>query len=223
MFFDKGKEKEAAAKKVVTFGDSVTWYDGKPANPRFTQHSMIVGYQSHVRKALGWKVTNKGVSGDTTQQICERSLKFDYRDYDLAIFFAGINNLRDDPDQHYGELQPIGGPFDRGTFCGAYQKMVEDVIQRSPETKLLLIVPYKCWSGEHGLLPPKFRDTILAIGILYGIPVLNLYDNLQFNELNREVFFADDPAKQPWFFHLNDLGYQWLADLLIPCLKNMYE
>ena len=110
----------------------------------------------------------------------------------------------------------IGGDFNRYTLIGAYQAMIEDILTRSPQTKIGIIVPYKVWNTQvGGLMPRTYIDGIMNVAKLYSIPYLNLYDEAQLNELNRDYYFVDDQAQVPYYYHLNNKGYELISRKIV--------
>ena len=86
--------KKLFGKKIVTFGDSITWYDHQLFVDKTTMpNTRAIGYQTYLRSAFGCEVNNQGISGQNTKQIGTRSKAFDYSDYSLATFFAGVNDF----------------------------------------------------------------------------------------------------------------------------------
>lgn len=210
-----GHSRNLIGKKMVTFGDSITWYDNNP----FVSNSLLynkrcVGYQTYLRSAFDCGISNQGISGQHSGQIMNRSFQFDYSTYELALFFMGVNDFGS--ERQAGELLEIGGDFNRYTLIGAYQAMIEDILTRSPQTKIGIIVPYKVWNTQvGGLMPRAYVDGIMDVAKLYSIPYLNLYDEAQLNELNRDYYFVDDQTKVPYYYHLNNKGYELISRKIV--------
>lgn len=216
-----GYSRNLIGKKIVTFGDSITWYDNQP----FVANSVVpnkrcIGYQTYLRSAFDCGVNNQGISGQHSGQIMNRSFTFDYSTYELALIFMGVNDFGS--ERQAGEVLPIGGDFNRYTLVGAAQAMIEDILTRSPQTKIGLIIPYKVWNTDvGGLMPRTFADGLMEVAKLYGIPFLNLYDEAQLNELNRDYYFVDDQTKVPYYYHLNNKGYELISRKIVHFVDTM--
>lgn len=206
--------KNLLGKKIVTFGDSVTWYDQQFFVANTTDAgSRVVGYQSYLRTAFGCEVNNQGLSSENTKNILARSKAFDYTGYSLVTFLTSINDFGQ--SRQLGTVAPIGSSFDESTFCGAYQAMIEDVINRFPTLKIGIIIPYKVWNNNlGGMMPRTFAEKTIEIAQLYSLPYLNLYDESQINELNKDELFVDDTNKVPYQYHLNNTGYQIISQYI---------
>lgn len=202
-------------KKWVTFGDSVTWYNQQPYLPITKEPEKICnGYQVHLEENLPIKIENQGISGDTVQDVCQRSSVFDYQAFEGVSFFVGINNFNQQIPE--GQILDKHSVFDQTTFCGAYQGLIEDVLHRFPEKKILLIAPYKVWKKSLGLLPEKYSQIIKEIGHVYQLPVCDLYHASAINPLENVADFVDNPENVDYYFHVNDQGYEKISQILIP-------
>ncbi|MHC5268731.1 SGNH/GDSL hydrolase family protein [Enterococcus sp. LJL98] len=207
-------------KNWVAFGDSVTWYDQKQFLAFTRQpNQKCQGYQTHLEQELEIKIENQGISGNTVQDVCQRSLNFDYAHYQGVSFFVGINNFNKMSTSTFGQIEEKGHPFDASTFCGAYQTMIEDVLNRAPHVQILLIIPYKVFKQTHGELPAIYSQTIRQIAQLYGLPFCDLYTHSPIDPLDVPQDFVDDFNLVHYYFHLNNEGYKKIATLLIPFFK----
>lgn len=206
--------------KWVTFGDSVTWYDQKNFLP-FTNkpNQLCVGYQSHLTEKLNWKITNQGISGDTTQDVFIRSSTFDYSTYDGVSFLVGINNFNKSTLKQFGQVQGIGTLFNTDTFCGAYQQMIEDIIQKFPHLQIILISPYRVFKQGFGELPPIYSETIKEIAEVYQLPFCDLYYDSPICPTTHPEDFVDDFKVVQYYFHLNNQGYEKISEVLVPFFK----
>tara|TARA_R110002033_G_scaffold101584_1_gene149651 strand:+ start:97 stop:1920 length:1824 start_codon:yes stop_codon:yes gene_type:complete len=149
-------------------GDSITEYDD---------------YQPLVALSTGLTSNNYGVSSSTvaktsvgTQNISmvQRVLGLDgltaIPNADIWSLFGGVN------DEIVSDT-PIGAfatsSFDVTTFYGAYQSIIENIIGRTNNPKLLLITPTQ--TSYNGARIDSYRDCILFLAAYYSIPVLDLY------------------------------------------------
>ena len=70
---------------AITFGTSVTWYDGRTYNNGQEQGTVCKGYQYYLRAMLNMNVTNEGVDGATMPGICQKILT--HNNFDGYTFF----------------------------------------------------------------------------------------------------------------------------------------
>lgn len=219
--YQKSYSKNLMGKKMVTFGDSITWYDNQPyvANS-VVPNKRCIGYQSYLRTAFDCVVNNQGVSGEHSAQIRNRSVAFNYTGYELATYFCGVNDFGS--ARAVGEVKPVGSDFDRYTLIGAYQSMLEDVMKRYPTMKLAIIIPYKVWNTDvGGAMPATYAKGIKDVAEFYSIPVLDLYNESQINEVNRASLFVDDQAKVPYYYHLNSTGYELISRKIVSFINGI--
>lgn len=222
-------------KKYVSFGDSITWYDGKTFTTSHKENGQYVkGYQSYVVDELGCTLDNKGESGwDMTQIYISRISAYDFTDCYLTTITSGANDCR--KGIPVGTLQPIGSAFNASTYAGALQASIEKVISSNPNTKIVLITPIRGWYTEYntanvpntdpsvvGLMKREYPEMVKSIGVLYGIPVVDFYDELGWNDLNKNVYLGDDPAKfTAYLLHPNNKGYRRMGELVLSKLRNL--
>lgn len=208
-------------KRCVTFGDSITWYDKQTYNINTLESGVKVkGYQSYLEEMLGLTITNQGVSGNTTPQVCTRIKAFDFTGYDLVTLMSGTNDFRDASTEQIGIIQTIGSIFDETTFIGAYQTMIESILTRYPNIRIQIFTPFMVWRNGV-LMPETYIDALKSVGELYGIPVLDLYHNSGINDLTKGLFIVDDTSKVNYQFHPSTKGYERLSmNCIVPFVEN---
>jgi lysophospholipase L1-like esterase/predicted amino acid racemase len=209
-----------AGKKIVTFGTSISWYDGQQYNANTTEPGVTVkGYQSFIREKLGVIVDNQGVSGNTTPQINTRIQVYDFTGVDAVIMEAGTNDFRDMSTEQIGTIEPIGSAFDNTTFIGAYQEAIEHILGENPEIKIFLFAPIKGWKDGIGIMPETYPQAVMDIGKLYSLSVCNLYYDSGINDLTKSVYIVDTDAVS-FDFHPSTKGYERMANIILPFLEN---
>lgn len=195
-------------KTIVCFGDSRTWYDGKAYNDRTKAEwtgKTCVGYQQQLRDALGCTVISEGVSGNTSVQICERILAYDYTGVDAVFLEGGVNDFVKASSVTIGEIQPIGSTFDTTTVYGAWQSAIEYILTNYPSVLIYMDIPAIAWTSA-GLFPYSVAKIKGEIAELYHLPCLDLYKNAGINEVNRDYWYCDDVELTNWRLHFNDYG-----------------
>lgn len=215
-------DRKLQGKKVLTYGDSLTWYDMNAFTWGAHQGETCYGYQSYLRQYLGASTTNKGASGKTTPQIAEiilaDSATITGKDY--VIFMPSIDN-DDRLSVSPGTVQPIGGTFDTTTTAGAMQSAIEYIYSINPAVRLVIMVEPRGWTYTNGA--PKLCSELLPIVIrnvaaLYGIPIIDLWEKSGINELTRNTFLADPTFESGdntlYMYHPNNDGWARLSRII---------
>lgn len=219
--------------KYVSFGDSITWYNGRAFNSSHVESGQIAkGYQSYIVDALGCNLDNKGESGWTLPTIySDRILPLNFTDVYATTITSGANDHKN--SIAVGDVQPIGSVFNTSTYAGALQASIEHIITSNPNTKIFLITPIKGWysqatadaiTGEmHGvrMLSVRYANVMKEIGSLYSLHVIDWYNEVGFNDLNKYNFLGDNPALDPpYLLHPQNKGFQRMGELLLSVLRN---
>lgn len=204
-------------KKCIQLGDSITWYDGHVGAG--TQE-IIKGYASYLRE-LGLTVTNEAVSGacvayhseSNYEDISETVDDIDFEDYDLVTIAGGINDYAF-WNSNLGSIINGKTGFDRTTFYGGLQYILDKILRDNPNIKILLFTPLKYSGKNYGLTPNSanlklidYVNAIKEIAALYSIPVFDLYEVGEFNRYTIEGFTLDG-------LHPNNLGFEHISNKL---------
>lgn len=214
-------DKKLAYKKINTYGDSLTWYDGKEFNWGPYEGDICYGYQSYLANYLGATVYNKGASGKTTPQIdgiieSDSSLS----NVDYVIIMPSIMN-----DDRLGVLpgtvQPIGGTFDTSTTAGALQSAIEHIYSVNQAVRIVIIVEPQGFTYV-GNNYPKLCNELIPVAIrnvakLYGLPCIDLWNESGINELTRNSFYADpsfESGNHLYMYHPNNLGWSIISRII---------
>ena len=222
-------------KKIITFGDSITWYDGQPYLATHKESGKTcVGYQSWIREKLGATVVNMGWSGYTMQQILNVVRSTDLTDVDIVTLTSGAND--------WSQEIPVGvvatpkSQFDENTFAGAAQAAIEAILEKNSKVKLVLIAPIK---GYHPISahstewqigsvvddmleqPDFYYDTLKKLADLYGCYFVDLRNLTGLNWFNYPEYLLDDPAQTSnKFVHPGNEYFERIAEVVIDGLKN---
>lgn len=191
-------------KKWISYGDSIT-NNG--------------GWQALVAPKLGLAHTNMGVSSssisnhtDWATPMCDDS-RIDAipLDTNVITIMGGTN------DWHYG--MPIGTSADTGkaTFWGAYKYIIERIINRIPNCRIILMCPpfgfYK--NGQNqlntiGLTTADYGNAVKEIGKYYSLPVLDVRGDMGVNKFNALTYLQDETTT----VHMTTNGNKRLAGLV---------
>jgi lysophospholipase L1-like esterase len=192
-----------------TLGDSIT-----EAN----------GYQPIVSARLGFsRVMNYGKSGCTMTAGGEKddgaTVKVGRHidpTLDCVTIFAGVNDFR--------LSKPLGSIENRDilTFCGAYVTLVEHILTKNPSCRLNLWTPVQRdkdgydidYTNDAGHQLIDYAHRIKAIGLVYALPVLDLYAESGINKLTLPLFTSDG-------LHPNEAGHQRIAGMAASFLERL--
>ena len=212
-------------KSFATFGDSITWQDGKTYSQGDNIGEIARGYQTIIKEKCGFSsYDNYGVSGapmasgsangkGTVDTIEETDLTD--KNYDLVIIAAGTNDFKLNI--------PIG--IDNGditTFYGAYCRSVERLINANINTRIVLLTPLHRNNGGYddeftnkaGHNLKDYVNAIRSIGEKYSLPVCDMYANSGINAINLANFTIDG-------LHPNDTGYARMGAYCSAFLKTV--
>ncbi|GEM_PF-3779164 len=216
-------------KKFVTFGDSITWYDGKIYNFSNKESSKVArGYQTYMREKLKCTVYNQGANGDDMTQIYSIIKNYNYRNINAVTITSGANDHRKGIST--GTVLRKGSKFNTKTYAGALQASIEKIKASNRTAKIYLLAPIKGYFNENhtSSVPNLYRgqktvsidyvNVMKSVGRLYGISVCDLYNSTWINSLPKNVLMGDKTLN-PYYLHPSNQGYSRIADVLIPFLK----
>lgn len=207
-----------SGKKFVTFGDSITWYDGKTYDSGHIESGIVVkGYQSFMREKLACNVINAGTDGYTMPLINNVIKSYDFSSVNAVTITSGANDFRNNVS--IGTLQAVGGTFNNTTYVGAMQESIEHILNFNPEIKIYLITPIKGWNESSSILPTTYIDAINNVAKLYSLSVCDWYNNSGINNITKSIYIGDVSASL-YKLHPTLKGYERMANILIPFLEN---
>jgi hypothetical protein len=213
-------------KSFVTYGDSITHYDGNVFNENHSESGQIaVGYQSYMRDKLCCTVTNRGSGGKTMSQIYGIiNGATDLATFDAVTITSGANDHLQAVS--LGAIAPVGSTFDTNTFYGALQAAIEKVLTVKPTIKIYLITPIPGFFDDtsytyqnENKISIDFVNAIKAVGGLYSLPVCDWYSNVGINPLSKSYYLGDLPSVA-YDLHPTQAGFARMAEILIPFLRD---
>jgi len=161
-------------------------------------------YTAAVSNITGVTIVNKGVSGD---RIVDLNTRLDseltanpnlFDDVEYALIEIGTN------DYHYHTYPKLGELYDTPdstapTFASGLKWAIEKILTANNTIKLFLVTPNE---QDYVLFPYKFYNMsgwnlndmavlISRIGLLYSVPVIDLYNESGFNEYNITDYTSD--------------------------------
>jgi len=209
-------------KNCVCIGDSIMWYDGHELG---STGVIAVGYPSYLHNILGLTVNNQGISGACVAYHEERQPvdnvitvdSVNFANYDLVVLEGGINDFI--TGSPLGQI--TSGSFDKTTFYGAYQYIIEKILTDNPTIQIVIFLPYKIAWGTAGTLPlSDYIEAIKKIADRYAIPIIDMYNKSGFNV---KTYGANNVPGTYTIdgLHANNAGYKRLCDILISELRNL--
>ena len=138
-------------------------------------------YHDYIAKKHGMTVKNYANGGQGymkgTNNFVEQSKRVS-SDCDIVTIFGSWNDWNDMYDN-------IGTYKDTGTdtLCGCIYNTINNIIERCPDAKIGIITPTPWKSTNYFTLSDYslgkaqgYIDALVGVGRMYGIPVLNLFD-----------------------------------------------
>ncbi len=210
----------AASDYVVScFGDSTTW----GANGEASGGGMDIAWPGRLKEKMGFReVYNFGKKGSRLAVTAERKDSFVERldqvlakPADLFLVLGGVNDFQHDV--------PLGsaGEEDTHTVCGAVRHIIEGILTRYPDRKLIFLTPMKNnfqhptkhYPGSfdknaQGLIQADYAAAIRKTCDHYSVPVIDLYA-----ESGISPFLpAQQKRYMPDGLHYSEAGYERLAE-----------
>ena len=134
-------------------------------------------------------------------------------DCDCITIMGGTNDCTRQAGANMGEL----GVKNTNTFIGAYQTMIEGLLDRNPGVRIILITPPKCFTTENTLNANliEYVNAIKAIAEYYSLPCLDLYHLLGQNDITRDYYTYDN-------VHFSEAGGKVVGRLIANFIHNNY-
>ena len=220
-----------SGKNGISFGDSITWYDGKIfSTSHIEEGQKAIGYQSYIRNYFKCNILNMGESGYTMPIIYNNKvLTANYSDIDFVTLTSGANDAR--LGVPIGVLAEVGSSFITSTYAGAMQAAIEHILSQNPQIMIILLTPIKGWFLENGTgnvpgsypdIPSSYPNMVKMIGELYSLPVIDMYSNVFINKITRPIYIGDkdmwgtEPAA--YYLHPTNLGFKMMGEYI--CKQN---
>ncbi|MBO5883482.1 MAG: SGNH/GDSL hydrolase family protein [Clostridia bacterium] len=246
MGYEKYKEPTGfEGKAVVTFGDSITWYNGNTYNWGKEAGSKATGYQHYMEEELGLTVYNQGYSGNTMPQIMGYARAYtNFKNVDYMTIMSGGNDER--RNTPLGTLAAKGSNFDTTTYIGALQSGIEYALACNPEIKIVLFTPIVGWiyadgQGDEGydydydeanqptvdgIITEKWANAVKEVAELYGLTVCDLYNDCEMQyDIQDRIDYMNDPEPENgnnlYSLHPNTAGYKLMAKEIIKTFKSL--
>ena len=165
------------------------------------------GWPGNVAKALQIpSIVNNGVNGahvigtaglvaqaNAVSETCE-----------LCTIMGGTNDGADILAGKIGEI----GTKDTTTYLGSYQTIIETLLAKNPKMRIFMLKPPRCYDRDGKVQFDTISDCIDQLHEYYGIPVIDVYNNLGMNEFNYSAYLSADKL------HFNSDGIAAMTTLV---------
>lgn len=136
---------------------------------------------------------------------------------ELCTIFLGTNDEKS--GKSLGTIQAIGSTHDTNTFTGAYQTLIESLLTLNPKMRIILMTPSRAWTNISATVPRPglitFGNRVKEIGETYNVPVVDMYNNMGYNEINQTTYLNDG-------LHYKEDGRKAVAKLVVGALRQYY-
>lgn len=187
--------------KIGLLGDSITY--GGCMN-KFLEH--INGVKLGVNGAT--------IIGNTSNSIISQAESIT-NEYDSVVIMGGTNDSShissngEFVSSALGTIQSTGSTFDKNTFYGAYQYIIEKLLETNPKIKILLVCPPRAYSSntkEKEL--EKVGEAVINIANFYGLPYTDLWHRCPINSITNTTYLKDN-------LHPNNDGNNLIGDIVM--------
>lgn len=204
-------------KDLVMYGDSIV-----AGSPGTTPYSTLLKNTLHLDHSTnegvsGRPIADGTINGSGTVTTVENTIS-NYSDYNLVIIAGGTNDFK--LNVPLGSISNVGSTFNRNEFTGAYQHLLEDIVNTNNNIRIILMTPLQrnnsgydiYYTNSAGCKLIDYVERIKEIGKLYSVPVIDMYSNSGLNLLNLSTFTLDG-------LHPNNDGYSMLVNYLTEQIK----
>lgn len=207
-------------KKSVMYGDSIV--AGSPGTTPYAQRlqTELLLNQSANEGVSGRPIADGTPNGSGTVTTVANTIST-YSTYDLVIIAGGTNDFK--LNVPLGNILPVGSNnFNRNEFTGAYQHLLENIINTKDTIRIVMMTPLQRNNSGYDIYHTNtagyklidYCNRIKEIAQLYSVPVIDMYSNSSLNLLNLSTYTLDG-------LHPNNTGYEILTDYIAHQLINM--
>ena len=216
---------ELKGKKIAFLGDSITEGCGTSAREHI--------YWNVIGRRTGAEVFGYGIGGTRiapqriptvespwTDKYFASRVDSMIPDADVVVIFGGTNDFGHG-DAAFGKLTDRTND----TFCGAVHLLLQKVMERYPEAKIVLMTPMhrlsedEIYYNEFGIRRAgnleRYVNAMKDIAGFYGVPAVDLFHECPIQpklDAQREMYMPDG-------LHPNDAGHL----LIVRCLMKVLE
>lgn len=194
-------------KKIIFFGDSITQMGVAPG-----------GYVDLIRKSLDplkYEVIGSGIGGNKVYDLYLR-MEEDVlaKKPDLVVIYVGVN------DVWHKQSMRTGTDYDK--FIAFYQALIHKI--QASGSKVVLCTPAVIGEKKNGANEmdadlDKYSGAIRELANKNKLPLCDLRELFKAYEEKNNIADVAKGVLTTDGVHLNDIGNQTLAEVLIPLLK----
>lgn len=181
-------------KKIMSLGDSLT-------EQGYWQNYMCgrLGAKDYLNLAIGGKKVFEFVENVNSDNI---------KDIDIVTIMGFFNN----GSNIAGNINDEKSNDSTSSVCSQYKYIIEYLYNLKNDIRIILLTPHR----------PRANDVIdkvnivKQIGQLYGIPVVDVYNNAGFNDITYDLYLADA-------VHSNREGYKKEAEYITAQVNSIFN
>lgn len=174
-------------------GDSLT-FNGWPGNvAKALQITNTVNHSVNGAHIIGTASSDMIGQANAVSETCE-----------LCTIMGGTNDGSAIRAGNIGEI----GTKDTTTYLGSYQTIIETLLAKNPKMRIFMLKPPRCYDRDDMSQFETISDCIDQLHEYYGIPVIDVYNDLGMNEFNYSAYLNADKL------HFNSDGINALTTLV---------
>lgn len=159
-------------------GDSLTYGSGYPEKvANIFQITNVVNHAVNGATLIGEGDNNMIGQSQDISETCE-----------LCTIMGGTNDSANILANNIGAI----GTKDNTTFLGSYQTIIENLLSKNPKMRIILMKPPRRYDMDDISYLETIGECIDQLHEYYGLPVIDVYNELGMNEFNYSSFLNDD-------------------------------
>lgn len=175
-------------------GDSLTYGSGYPSKvANVLQITNVLNHAVNGATIIGDGENNMISQSNAVAETCE-----------LCTIMGGTNDSSKVSSGNIGAI----GTKDTSTFLGSYQTIIENLLSKNPKMRIMIMKPPRRYDIEDISYLKTISDCIDQLHEHYGIPIIDVFNNLGMNEFNYSSYLNDDKL------HFNTDGANALSTLV---------
>lgn len=107
---------------------------------------------------------------------------------DLCCIMGGTNDSIDINAEKIGEL----GTKDKTTYLGCYQTIIENLYAKNKNMRIFILTPPRRYDSVNSDYLKTLNGKCKELGQYYGIPVIDVYNELGLNTITKDVLLNSD-------------------------------
>lgn len=174
--------------RLETIGDSLTFGSYPNSVARILQIPNVTNHAVNGAHLVGTGENDMIAQASRVSSAC-----------DICCIMGGTNDITVVESNQIGEI----GTKDSTTFLGSYQTIIESLLSKNPKMRIILLKPPRRYNKDVAYLK-TIGECIDKLHEYYGVPVIDVFNDLGMNEFNYEAFLSDK-------LHFNSDGVNMLS------------